>query len=57
MYKGSIKGLGFRVSEIRGTLFWGPYNEDPIIQGTISGSPIFGNSHLAPGSIVLMRRV
>ncbi|CAE7812270.1 unnamed protein product [Symbiodinium sp. CCMP2592] len=35
------------VSENRGTLFWGPYNKDPTIQGTILGSPIFGNSHLA----------
>ena len=35
------------VSEIRGTVFWGPYNKDPTIQGTILGSPIFGNSHLA----------
>ena len=29
IYKGSIKGLGFRVSEIRGAVFWGPYNGDP----------------------------
>ena len=26
-----------------GTLFWGPYNKDPTIQGTILGPPIFGN--------------
>ena len=29
-----MKGLGFRVwefPEIRGTLFWGPYHEDPTI--------------------------
>ena len=32
--------------KIRGTLFWGPYNKDPIFQGTILGSQIFGNSHL-----------
>ena len=32
--------------EIRGTLFWGPENEDPTIQGTIVGSSIFGNSHV-----------
>ena len=32
--------------KIRGTLFWGPYNKDPIISGTILGSPIFGNSHI-----------
>ena len=30
----------------RGTLFWGPYNKDPTIWGTILGSPIFGNSHM-----------
>ena len=35
------------VSENRGTLFWSPYNKDPTIWGTISGSPIFGNSHKA----------
>ena len=28
------------------TLFWGPYNKDPTIQGTILGSPIFGNSQV-----------
>ena len=33
--------------KIRGTLFWGPYNKDPTISGTISGSPIFGNAHKA----------
>ena len=31
--------------KIEGTLFWGPYNKDPTISGTILGSPIFGNSH------------
>ena len=47
--------------KIRATLFWGPYNEDPTIWGTILGSPIFGNSHILnqsrfqPGSSV--RRV
>ena len=25
----------------------GPYNKDPAIWGTIWGSPIFGNSHVA----------
>ena len=42
--KGSLKAsisirvlcLGFRV--IGGTFFWGPYNKDPTIQGTILGS-------------------
>ena len=32
--------------KIRGTLFWGPYHEDPTIQGTILGSPFLGNSQL-----------
>ena len=27
--------------KIRGTIFWGPYNKDPIL-----GSPIFGNSQM-----------
>ena len=35
--------------KIRGTLFWGPYNKDPTIEAPISGSPIFGNSHIADG--------
>ena len=30
----------------RGTLFWGPYIEDPIISGNILGSPFFGNPHI-----------
>ena len=30
-----------------GTLLWGPYNKDPTISGTILGSPIFGNRHIA----------
>ena len=30
------------------TLFWGPYNKDPTIWGTILGSPIFGNHHISP---------
>ena len=38
--------------KIRGTLFWGLYNKDPCIQGTILGSPIFGNYHLGPASMV-----
>ena len=31
----------------RGIVFWGPYNRDPIISGTILGTPIFGNSYIA----------
>ena len=34
------------VSEIRGTLFGGPSNKDPTIQGTVLGSHIFGISHM-----------
>ena len=33
--------------KIRGTLFWSPYNKDPTISGTISGTPFCGNSHVA----------
>ena len=33
--------------KIRDTLFWGPYNKDPTIEGTILGSPIFGNPNIA----------
>ena len=25
--------------KIRGTVFWGPYNKDPTVSGTILGSP------------------
>ena len=32
--------------KIRGTVFWGPYNKDPTIWGTILRSPIIGNSHI-----------
>ena len=32
--------------KIRGTLSWGPYNKDPTIKGTVSGSPIFGNPQM-----------
>ena len=32
--------------KIRGTLFWGPYNKDPTIQGIRLGSPIFGSSQI-----------
>ena len=31
IYKGSVKGLGFRVSENYGDLIWSPYNKDPTI--------------------------
>ena len=54
--KGSIRVLEF--PQIRGTLFWGPYNKDHTIWDTILGSPMFGNSrivnnienHMATGS-------
>ena len=29
-----------------GTLFWGPYNKDPTIWGTILGPPIFGKPRI-----------
>ena len=47
--------LNVGVSENSGTLFWGPYNKDPTIQGTILGSPIFGNSHVEFGVWGLIR--
>ena len=34
------------LSEDEGTLFWGPYNKDPTIKGTILGSPILGSPHI-----------
>ena len=36
--------------EIGDLYFWVPNNGDPTIQGTILGSPIFGNSHLTCGN-------
>ena len=33
--------------QIRGTVFWSPYNKDPTIRGTILGPPILGNSDMA----------
>ena len=43
---GLVYDLG--LSENWGYLVWGgPYNKDPTIQGTILGSPIFGNPHLS----------
>ena len=42
-----VQSLDMGVSEKGGrTLFWGPYNKNLTIWGTIFGSPIFGNSHL-----------
>ena len=41
--------------KIGGTLFWGPYNEDPTIWGTRLGSPIFGNSHIGQSGLLLIR--
>ena len=38
--------LHLGVSDIRGTLHWGPYNKDPTIEGTILGCLIFGNFHI-----------
>ena len=39
--------------KIRGTLFGGPYSKDPTIQGTILGSPVFGNSHIVFSNLEL----
>ena len=39
--------------KIRDTLFWGPYNEDPIVYGAILGCPIFGNCHVSVESLGL----
>ena len=36
--------------KIGDTLFWGPYDKDPTLWGTILWSPIFGNSHGPNGS-------
>ena len=40
------------VSHNKGTLFWGPYNKDPTIWGTILGSPMgfpkTGDPNIAP---------
>ena len=40
-YKGSFQGLykGVEFPQIRGTLFWGPYNEDPILFRVFSETP------------------
>ena len=32
-------------------LFGDPYNKDPAIQGTLLGSPSFGNSHMRDNSV------
>ena len=33
--------FGFReFPKIRGSLFWGPYNKDPAIQGTMNQRPL-----------------
>ena len=41
-----IAGFIWEFPKIRGALFWGPYDKDPTIKGTILGSPIFGNPHI-----------
>ena len=43
--------LMWECPKIRGTLFWGPYNKDPTIEGTIFGSPIFGTPMLFKGCV------
>ena len=44
-----MKSCCVGVSHDNGTLNWGPFNKDPIIWGTILGSPIFGKSCVASG--------
>ena len=51
-YKGTIR-VPFKrlykeleLPKMRGTLFWCPQNKDPKTCGIISGSPVFGNSHM-----------
>ena len=34
-----------------GVPYWGPYNKDPTIWGTILGFPIFGNPQMGAGSL------
>ena len=43
MLQAALKAGNMGLSENRGTLFWGSYNQDRTIKGTISGSPTFGN--------------
>ena len=45
-HKARITMCHMGLSENSGTLFWGPYNKDPTIKGTILGPPIFGNPHI-----------
>ena len=42
----SIQGSIWEFAKIRGTLFWGPYNKDLTISGTILRSPILRSPHL-----------
>ena len=44
-----------KVNEYLPYLFWGPYNKDPTIWGTILGSPIFGNPQIKLASFVSAR--
>ena len=43
-------GLIWEFPKIGGTLFWGPYNQDPTISGAKLGSPIFGNYRIRVGT-------
>ena len=38
-------------------MFWGPYNKDPTIYGTILGFPILGNPQVLGGAGDLVSRV
>ena len=46
MFFASSSKPNMGLSENLGTLFRGPCNKHPTIQGTISESPIFGNPHI-----------
>ena len=53
----TFQALKREFPKIRGTLFWGPYNEDPTMYGTILGSPIFGNPQTCPNTGALIGRI
>ena len=55
---GRIESLIYSIARwefpnIGGTLFWCPYDKGPTIQGTMLGSPIFGNSQMLQMVIVV----
>ena len=43
--------------KIRGTLIWGPYNQDTTSYiGNVLGSPIFGNIHMTMMKLMRIMR-